>query len=246
VTQILPASGIKKVRNRFDYGIVYPNSFSMKKAIIFDMDGVVLDSEYHWREAGNTMIKRLIPRWEDSRRKDYIGLTIQGIYEKLKGEFDPPISFDEFYEHYDRTALDIYENKAQLMDGIRELLEKLEEKGIPRALASSSQKSWILAAIVRLGIEPFFKIIVSAEDVNGDGKPAPTIFLKAADQLGIEPEDCLVIEDATSGVEAAKRAHMFCIGFENGISENQDLTRADMKITGIRENTEKILSLLKS
>jgi len=130
------------------------------------------------------------------------------------------------------TLLD--ELQIEPIEGIRALLQDLRSHGIKIGLASSSPRVFIEKVLVKFGIRDFFTSVVSGEEVP-EGKPAPDIYLEAAKSLGVMPEECVVLEDARSGVRAAKSAGMRCIGFANPGSGNQDLSAADRIVKSIGE-----------
>jgi HAD superfamily hydrolase (TIGR01509 family) len=210
------------------------------EALIFDMDGVILDSEKHWKKAWEEFLAPLIDD-ANFKREKILGLKVPDIHKVLTRDCGLRMSLEDFWKIYEVNAQKIYGEKANLIDGIPELLHELEKMGIPKGLASSARKSWINQAVTRLKIEKYFKVILSTEEIKGPGKPAPDVYLEVAARLGVDPTKCLVIEDATNGVAAAHAAKMFTIGFRNGISGNQDLSKADLEIDSIRESTKKIL-----
>jgi HAD superfamily hydrolase (TIGR01509 family) len=126
--------------------------------------------------------------------------------------------------------------------GIIELLHELKRRNIRLAVASSSDRRLIDYILERLNVKTLFDSIMGAEDV-ACSKPNPEIFLKSAERLGVKPSECLVVEDAALGVEAAKRAGMKCVGYRNPNSGNQDLSRADIAIDDFSKlSIEQILS----
>ena len=120
------------------------------------------------------------------------------------------------------------------IDGIRELLAELKALNIPAAIASSSPPVFIKAVLRKFDLLDHFECVVSGEEVER-GKPAPDVYLKAAELLGVKPQDCMVLEDARHGVAAAKAAGMKCIGFVNPNSGNQDLSQADYVVHAVSE-----------
>lgn len=126
---------------------------------------------------------------------------------------------------------------------VKEVVKKLSEAGFKLAVASSSPKAEIERAMSALGIKKYFDILVSGEEV-AHSKPAPDVFLKAAELLKVSPEDALVFEDTKNGSRAAKAAEMYCIGFENPVYPAQDLTAADEIIHDFREVDVKRLKQL--
>jgi HAD superfamily hydrolase (TIGR01509 family) len=120
------------------------------------------------------------------------------------------------------------------IDNALELIGFLKKAGFRLALATSSYTEYAQLVLEKLGIDSVFDKMVTGNDVS-KGKPDPEIFLKAAEQLGVLPEECMVIEDSGFGVQAAKKAGMFCFGFRSPNSMNQDLSMADRIVDDIGE-----------
>lgn len=205
------------------------------KAVIFDMDGVIVDSEYHWKKLEMDVFSQLIKGWTLKDQQKIIGLNILDIYKYLCKNFGLKISNDEFMAHIDSFAVNIYKEKCQLIDGFLDLAKNLKKQNITIGLASSALIKWINIVVDRFSLSPFFDQIISAENIKGKGKPAPDIYLHTVKQLNIKPMDCIAIEDSKNGVLSAKSAGMYCIGLRNGFNEAQDLSKADIIINGFKE-----------
>jgi HAD superfamily hydrolase (TIGR01509 family) len=206
----------------------------MIKAVIFDMDGVLVDSERYWKQSEREITSRLAPAWDPERSKELMGMNITQMFYFLDSELDPDVTRDEFTGMFNRLADSIYLEKVSMPPGCMELIEGLRKEGIRMAVASSSPLNWIEMVVERFGLTQF-EALVSAEHVGHRGKPNPDIFLYAARQLGLEPGECLVIEDSENGVAAAGRAGMKCVALKNSSNEGHDLSGADMVIKGFDE-----------
>ncbi len=204
-------------------------------AVIFDMDGVIVDSEIHWKTTEGFFLQSLAPAWNVNDQDKIIGLAVHDVYKMLVDTYQLQKTKAEFLELYLEMANKIYGQKVSLIKGFTELLARLHKNNIPVALASSSPRTWIDIVLQRFHLRESFKVVVSADELNGDGKPSPAIYLLTARQLGIRPERCIAIEDSKNGVLSAKNAGMFCIGFRNGFNDEQDLSRADKVIYGFDE-----------
>lgn len=202
------------------------------KAVIFDMDGVIVDSELHWKSLEGFFLRSLVPSWTTEDQSKIIGLSLDSLYSMLRDTYGMKESQEAFLEQYHRMAAGIYKEKVNLLPGFRELLDKLLEAEMPLAIASSSHRSWIEMVLVKFSLHKPFPVVVSAQEVGGRGKPAPDIYLYTAEQLSVKPEDCVVIEDSKNGVLSAMNAGMFCIGIRNGFNEEQDISTADVIIEG--------------
>lgn len=207
----------------------------MMGAVIFDMDGVIVDSEIQWKTLEGYFLQSLIPTWSSSDQDKIIGLGVHDLYTLLIGQYGLQKTKAQFLELYQEMANEIYGQKVSLIVGFSDLLTTLNKNNIPVALASSSPRSWIDIMLRRFGLQSSFKVVVSADELEGEGKPSPAIYLLTAQRLGVSPTSCIAIEDSKNGVLSAKNAGMFCIGFRNGFNEEQDLSKADMIIHGFAE-----------
>jgi HAD superfamily hydrolase (TIGR01509 family) len=199
-------------------------------AVIFDMDGVIVDSEIHWKTTEGYFLQSLIPTWSVHDQERIIGLGVLDLYTLLANTYHLQKTKEQFLEIYQEMADEIYGQKVSLMEGFAELLRALNSKNIPVALASSSPTSWINIMLERFNLRDSFKVVVSADELAGQGKPSPAIYLLTAKRLGVRPDRCIAIEDSKNGVLSAKNAEMFCVGYRNGFNEEQDLSRADIII----------------
>ncbi|PKP58030.1 MAG: haloacid dehalogenase [Candidatus Altiarchaeales archaeon HGW-Altiarchaeales-1] len=209
------------------------------KAVIFDMDGVIVDSERYFPVLEKNWFLSLVGKWTEEGQANITGRSASDIYKVLKEQYGLKIAQNLFLKQYDEIAKDVYENKCELTQNFLNVADNLREKNLKIALVSSSPYSWIEMMLKRFKIRNKFDVILSADELNGKGKPSPAIYLHSAKILNLNPENCIVIEDSKNGVVSAKSANMFCIGFRNGINENQDLSMADKVIYDLGE----ILSL---
>ena len=204
--------------------------FLIMNAVIFDMDGVIVDSEIHWKTTEGFFLQSLIPGWSVDDQDKIIGLGVLDLYRVLVDTYHLPKTEDEFLAIYQEMANEIYGQKVSLIKGFTELLTSLTANDVPVALASSSPGSWINIMLERFHLRDSFQVVVSADALKGHGKPSPAIYLLTATLLGIRPDRCIAIEDSKNGVLSAKNAEMFCVGFRNGFNDEQDLSRADVII----------------
>ncbi len=207
----------------------------MADTVIFDMDGVIVDSELYWGKPDFEFIRSLIPNWDEQKQMKRKGVSIYDVYESLKSDFTVGIKKSEFLNTYHRLAEDIYGKKSSLLPGFLEFIKDLKSRGFKTAIVSSSPMSWIDIVIKRFGIANLFDMIISVEGFEGKGKPAPDIYLHAAEELGEKPGDCVVIEDSENGVASAKASGMKCIGIRGGSGLDNDISKADMVVNGFPE-----------
>ncbi|HYP41786.1 MAG TPA: HAD-IA family hydrolase [Chloroflexia bacterium] len=205
------------------------------QAVIFDMDGVIVDSERHWKSLEGHFLQSIIPDWTAADQGKIIGLSVHDLYRMLVDDYGLQHAEEDFLELYHEMARDIYGRKASLLEGFEESLSLLIGKRMKVALASSSPMSWIDIVLDRFDLRDKFDIVVSADELQGEGKPSPAIYLLTARRIAVQPEECVVIEDSKNGALSAKHAGMFCVGIRNGFNDEQDLSAADMIINSFGE-----------
>ncbi|KKP39063.1 MAG: HAD-superfamily hydrolase [Candidatus Peregrinibacteria bacterium GW2011_GWF2_33_10] len=212
----------------------------MIKAIIFDMDGVIADSEFCHIDAEIKTMKIFGVDLTKEELEGYTGTTSKYMYEHLKAKHDFSASFEEFFEIKRQFLFEDFEKFLKPVDGVIDLIKNLHKKGFKLALASSSHRKAIDYILKKFEIYKFFDAITSSEEIQ-NSKPDPEIFLKSAEKLKFLSTECVVIEDAKLGVEGAKRAGMKCIGFKSH-SSHQDLSMADWVVGSFEK--EKILKFI--
>lgn len=208
----------------------------MLKGIIFDMDGVLINSEpFHYQV------------WKEALKKSGINLDYE-IYKPCIGS-TVQVLMQILHEHYgvdekdDSLSLEVKNLKQEMIEKqgypplipyVKDMLERFHEAGYQMAVASSSPQEYIENVTSYWGISSYFQVLVSGEHVEHP-KPAPDIFLKTADILGLLPEECLVIEDSENGCRAAKAAGMTCMAYYNPDSGKQNLQTASVVVEGFEE-----------
>ncbi len=193
----------------------------MPKVFIFDMDGVIVNSELAWHELEYQHYSARIPGWTLADHVYLSGMSQKDSYPMLQERFGLKDSWEEHLAFYSWASKEVYRKRCELMHGVLELFRELKKRGIPLGLASSSPHNWINMVFEHFPIRDFFSCVVSSEDVGGRGKPSPEVYLEAAKRLEVEPGSCLAIEDSVNGMLSAKAAEMDCVGFRTG--HNQDI-----------------------
>lgn len=207
----------------------------MIKALIFDMDGVIIDSEPIQTQVTMDVMEEIGLTPTESEIYEFVGVRNVEMWNTLKKRYDIEESIEQLLEKQKYYKKERFFNiKLEPIDGVPDLLRAAERKGLKIALATSSPKYLAEYVLESVNLATFFDVLVTADDVS-KGKPDPEIYLKAAEALGVLPEECLVIEDACFGIMAAKSAGMKCIGFKNPNSGNQDTSIADYVVSSLRE-----------
>lgn len=216
----------------------------MIEAVIFDMDGVLIDSEPLHFEVDEMVLKHLQIDKGKHYLERFVGYTNPAMWKIIKEEYQLEQSIEGLIELQMRIKLDYLEKSNYVaIDGVLELLNKIQAKKIPLAIASSSPRIFIEAVIDKIQIARYFTTWISGEEVP-ESKPAPDVFLGAAAMLNVQPENCIVIEDSKSGTIAAKSAGMTCIGFQNPNSGNQDLSEADFIFDSFSELYKRLIMMI--
>lgn len=215
----------------------------MKKLIIFDMDGVLVDSEKIYMEMNRAFFRELGAEITYEEYQTFIGISATKMWTYIKEKANLLQSVEELKEQ-EKELKHKTLKEAELVPtpGLIGLLDMLKLNGHTLAIASSGLRKNIDLILEKLGIGKYFDLIVSGEQVV-KGKPEPDIFLKAAGHFQVSPSHCIVIEDSRNGVLAAKAAGMYCIGYNNPSSGNQDLSKADIIIDSL--GSERFYEILK-
>lgn len=207
----------------------------MLKGVIFDMDGVLVNSEPLHYKAYNMVTEEMGFPFPYEEYKQFIGSTNAKVLEYLESNFNITLSKVEILERVSQKKQMLIETEGyEKIPGIPELVKELYDHGLKLAVASSSPLENIIKNTKALRIDKYFERFVTGEDVKNP-KPAPDVFLKALGELGLSKEECIIIEDSENGVRAAKAAGVTCIGFANPDSGNQNLSEAFYVVEGFLE-----------
>lgn len=208
----------------------------MLKAIIFDMDGVIVNSEPLHHSAYHAMFKEVNIEVSDELYESFTGQSTINICKKLCDIFQleetPEYLVSLKRKHYEY----IFDNDKNfdLIDGVLDLIKDYHTNGLTLVLGSSASMSGIERIFKRFDLDKYFKAKLSGADLKAS-KPHPEIFIKAAEASGYKTSECIVIEDSTNGVKAAVAANIFCVGYNSFHSKNQDYSEANFTITDFKE-----------
>lgn len=217
----------------------------MIQTVIFDMDGVIVDTEPVHHYAYNQHFKQLNIEVSPELYASFTGNSTKNTFEKLKVNFDISEDVATLIETKRNLFNDAFDSKEDLclIDGVEDLIKELHSKGMQLVLASSSAKVTIDRVFTRFGLHQYFTYLVSGEDFP-NSKPHPAIFEHAAKLSGTPIANCIVIEDSTNGILAAKAAGIYCIGYDSINTKLQDYSKADMVISNFSElNFDKIIRI---
>jgi HAD superfamily hydrolase (TIGR01509 family) len=212
-------------------------------AVIFDMDGVLIDSEKHYNRADEIFLPSLGIECTDEVIKRLTGASYK-TFAAFVREHNPDIGLDdaELLRRYSDNLYTAILNVTSLIDGVSDWIERFRSMGLKLALGSASESRMVNSVIKRFGLQ--LDAVVTGTDVER-GKPSPDIFLECAKRMDVAPENCLVIEDSENGVKAAVNAGMTCVAFLGTKLHDFDLSPANLEVTAYdEENWDKIIKLL--
>jgi HAD superfamily hydrolase (TIGR01549 family) len=203
----------------------------MIKAVIFDMDGVIIDSEPLYFKVCNEYLEAYGVKITKDEYLSYIGKPAHEIWISIKEKYKISKAIEELITENRKCYIEyiINDTTERPIQGVDRLIKDLYENHIKMALASSSSQEIISIILNKFDLKKYFDVIVSGDDIK-EGKSSPKIFLHTAERLGIKPSMCLVIEDSCSGVKSAKEAGMICAALKNPALGNQDIEGCDFVI----------------
>ena len=204
------------------------------EAVVFDMDGVLADSEPVYYEAMRAVLEPLGYEITDAHQRAIMGHSIEDTWRYLAETFNLEGPLEPLVEAYDADLRARLGKLHQTLPGVRELIIALRERAVPIAVASSSLPAWIEALLGGLGLQDAFDALVSASMVEHP-KPAPDIYVYAAQRLGQEPGRCIGIEDTPTGLASAKGAGMFTVQVRSASSAFPPQPSADLVLATLRE-----------
>lgn len=214
----------------------------MIKTVIFDMDGVLVNTEPLHHEVSFVQFKDLNIEVTDDIFSTFTGNSNKMIYQKLKDRFNLEHEIEELISAKNNLFIEAFDKNEdiQLMPGVKDLIVDLHKNGIQLVVASSSEMEIIDKIFERFDQNQYFSHKVSGNDFP-ESKPNPAIFIKAAELSETPVENCIVIEDSTNGIKAAKAANIYCVAYKSDGVDTQDQSMADLIIHDFKELNYQII-----
>ncbi|WP_282136324.1 HAD family hydrolase [Seonamhaeicola maritimus] len=218
----------------------------MLKAVIFDMDGVIIDSEPMHNKAYHDMFEEVGIEVSSELYESFTGQSTINICRRLCDHFNIEESPETLVALKRKHYKQFFESSSDLtlIDGVLELIKDYYSNGLTLVLGSSAAMTSINQIFDRFELDQYFIAKLSGGDLK-QSKPHPEIFIKAAEATGFKKEECIVIEDSTNGIQAANAAGIYCVGYDSFHSKNQDYSTANKVITDFKEIIfNKVITLL--
>jgi len=209
-------------------------------AVIFDLDGTLVDSMWMWRDIDIEYLARFGIDMPENLQEEISGISVTQTAHYFKNTFRLEDSIEQIISDWDDMAVAKYQYEVPLKEGVMAFLDALQARGIVCAIATSNSRTLTDTVLAAHGIEDYFTEVITGEDVH-QGKPDPDIYLVCAERLGIDPSACLVFEDIPKGIEAAQAAGMKVCAVEDDYSIGDTYIKRKMADYYIR-SYEDILS----
>lgn len=209
------------------------------KAIIFDMDGTIVDSEHIWKKATMVIIERrgitMTPAMREELSCKLSGLSIHESCRIVKDVAKLQDKVEHLVAEKSQFACELYAQEIKFIEGFQSFFAKAQSLNLQMGLATNADDATLAVADKKLNLAAFFgKHLYNISHVNNKAKPDPALYLHAAQQLNVKPEECIAIEDSFHGIKAARAANMFCIGINTSKNPEQ-LKESSLMINGYHE-----------
>ena len=195
------------------------------KAVLFDLDGTLIDSMHIWKAIDIEFLGRFGYDLPPDLQKNIEGMSFHDTAVYFKTNFEIPLTLQEIMDTWNEMAFHKYTKEIGFKPGALEFIKYIKSMNLPTAICTSNSRELTLAVADSLGFAPYFDEIITSGEVT-NGKPAPDIYLEAANRLGVDPKDCFVFEDVVAGIKVGKNAGMRVCAMEDDFSK---LTRAEKK-----------------
>ncbi len=206
------------------------------QGIIFDMDGVLVDSEPLFLVAINRLVTGHgeAPISEEENEARLLGTTVEETWVRLKQMRNLPGSIQGYIDEYDGMVRQVLREELQPQPGVKQLIDECVRRGLPRAVASSSLRKWVRLKLETIKLQDAFDVVLGGDDVV-NGKPHPDIYRLAAQCLGLPPHSCIAIEDSPVGIQAAVGSGAYTIAVRTHSTRNMDISQAHVILDSLEQ-----------
>lgn len=206
------------------------------QGVIFDMDGVLVDSEPIFLSAINRLITNegVDPISEEENEKYLLGTTVELTWERLKEMRHLTASTPTYIERYDKLVRQVLIEELTPQPGVNRLLDECVQRRLPKAVASSALRSWVNLKLNAIKLGGAFDVVLGGDDVT-NGKPNPEIYRLAAQCLGLPPQSCIAIEDSPVGIAAAVGSGAYTIAVRTYFTRNLDISQANLVLDSLEQ-----------
>jgi len=226
---------VKGIHGQLKLKVIFFLKEGFMKGIIFDMDGVLIDSEPQQFEVTIKTLNIFGVKIKAEELQRFVGTDNLEIFKFFQKKYNLDVSAESLLEIKTKMIVDEMKNHLHVMPKFEEMKKGLKNiNGVKYAIASSSHRISLDIVIKQLGWEDFLTCSVSGDEVSC-AKPSPEIYHKAASLLGLDEKDCLVLEDSTNGIQSALDAGMEVVGFSSPNSKNQDFSKVRYKISSLND-----------
>lgn len=205
------------------------------KAVVFDMDGLMLNTEDIFEISGRQLLERRGMQMTDEIHRSMLGRRPNEAFQALKDLTGIIDSIDDLKLETKQLFAEVAKHHLNTMPGLFELLDRIEQLGIPKAVATSSPRAYLLDMLNEFKLLPRFQFALTAEDVT-HGKPHPEIYQQAMRQLNVQPSQTLVLEDSETGTRAAAAAGAFTVSVPNPHTDSGDFSMASLMVTSLLDD----------
>ncbi|MFA6427712.1 MAG: HAD family phosphatase [Candidatus Magasanikbacteria bacterium] len=205
------------------------------KAVIFDMDGVMVDSEIHWPEVEKDIWPQFGIKFTPEFKQAIVGINRKDALAYVKQTYGVEIPMEDINVMYNAVGETVYKVKSNLMPGVRTLILACKNFGFDLAIASSSPLEWIEMVLEKFDLKSYFKTVCSTTSMNVPGKPDPAIYSITMRQLGLEPSSVIIVEDSVVGVKSGKASGARVIAVPDKRWSFGDFSQADLVVESLQD-----------
>ena len=205
------------------------------RAVIFDLDGILVDSEPLYADALNrVMVREGVKPLTENESRSLIGTTVEDTWSAIKEMRSLTKPFEYYVGIYSPTLIEIFRAGLELQPGAMDVVQAVRDRGLPLGLATSSRREWVDVKLEVIGVNSMFDAVVTGDEVQ-KGKPSPEIYLSVARLLDVPPAECLAIEDSPSGVASAVAARMYTVAVRTESTAGLDISHANAVIESLEQ-----------